>query len=54
MRTGEQPIYDTFVGGSRAPHKTVIPTINTLDFELLPRFDSVQVSEFRRQNDLSF
>jgi len=38
---------------SRWRPEAIVPTINTLDVELLPRFDAVHLPKLRRQNDLA-
>lgn len=35
------------------PDEAIFPAIDTLDVELLPRFDTVHLTELRRQNDLA-
>src|SRR5438128_4084 len=41
LRTGEQPVDGAFVRRSRPPDEAIVPTVETLDLELLPRFDTV-------------
>src|ERR1039457_2080929 len=53
LRTGEQPVDGTLVLRSRTPDEAIVPTIETLDVELLPRFDTVHPPELCRQNDLA-
>ena len=38
---------------SRTPDEAIVPSIDTLDVELLPRLDTVHLPELRRQNDLA-
>ena len=52
-RTGEEPFNGALVRRSRTPDEPIIPMIDTLDVELLPRFDTVHPPELGRQNDLA-
>jgi hypothetical protein len=47
-RTGEQPVNGALVQRSRTPDQAIVPAIDTLDVELLPRLDSVHPPELRR------
>ena len=53
MRTGEQPVDGALVRRSRTPDEAIVPTVQTLDVELLPRFNTVHLPERCRQNDLA-
>ena len=50
-RTGEQPVDGALVLPSRTPDEAIIPTIETLDRELLTRLNTVHLPELRRQNE---
>ena len=54
MRAVEQPVDDPIVSRSRTPDEAIVSAIETLYVELLPRFDTIHLPEFRRQNDLAF
>ena len=49
--TGEQLIDRTLVRRSRPANEAVLPTIETLDIELLPWCDTVHFAELRREDD---
>ncbi len=51
--TRKQPIDGTLVLPTCAPDEAVVPAIETLDVELLSRFDGVHLLQVRRQNDLT-
>ena len=53
MRTGEQPVDGALVLPGGTPDEAIVPTIETLDVELLPRLNTVHLPEFCRQNDLA-
>lgn len=53
MWTREQPVEDALVLRSYAPSEAIIAAIQPLDIEFLPRFDPIDLPEFRGQYDLS-
>ena len=48
-----QPVDGTIVLRSRTPDEAIVPTIETLNVELLPRFHKVHPPRLRRQNHLA-
>jgi hypothetical protein len=52
--TGKQPVDCALVGRSRAPNKTIVSSIETLDIELLAWLDTIRTSKLGRQNNLPF
>ena len=45
LRTGAQPVHDALVLRSGTADEAIVPTLETLNVELLPRFDTVQLPE---------
>ncbi len=53
LRTSEQPVDGALVLPSCTPDEAIVATIETLDVELLSRFDTVHLPELCRENDLA-
>jgi hypothetical protein len=51
LRTGEQPVNDSLVPRSRTPDEATVPAIYAPDVKLLPRFDTVNLTELGRETD---
>jgi hypothetical protein len=50
---GKQPIDCALVGRSRAPDQAIVPTVETLDIELLAWLDTIRMPKLSRQNNLA-
>ena len=53
VRTADQPVDGALVRRSATPDEAIVPAVEALDVELLPRFDTVHPPELCRQNDLA-
>src|SRR5437870_9352962 len=52
--TSKQPVDQAFIRRNCPPSEPVIASVETLDFELLPRFNVILLPKFGRQHNLTF